>query len=205
MFNAYHSAFLGAKGLMALLGVTVPKINGNQLAIDVFPEPTKKKRGPTKTAPDFQEFVIVRLAGLLEQRHLWEAFQRVLNMTEAKCWDTALRQELLDLDFEKITPPRNHFLYKAHYWPLYDLMKDGVVSDFDKLFGIELDVDEQGFLLRLCFSVYYLFDQLMHDLAGCSSPIKQQIDGSRVFGSAGLAVVNCYANFVSQIAMTGAV
>src|SRR5439155_6373055 len=40
LFNAYHSAFLGAKGIMALLGIAVPKINGIQLAIDLFPEPT---------------------------------------------------------------------------------------------------------------------------------------------------------------------
>jgi len=120
-------------------------------------------------------------------------------MTDAKCWDASPRQSLLDLSFEAITPPRNHFLYKAHYWPLYDLIRDGVVSDFDKLFGTELDVDEQGFLLRLCFSVYYLFDQLMRDLAGYSAVIRQQIDGSRVFASSGLAVVGSYASFVSQV------
>ena len=116
LFNAYHSAYLGARGIMTLLGVALPKVNGNQIAIDLFPETTKKKRVQL-AQPEFQEFIIVRL-GLLEQRYLWEAFQRVLNMTQSKCWDASLRQNLLDLSFEKITPPRNHFLYKAQFWPI---------------------------------------------------------------------------------------
>lgn len=202
LFNAYHSAYLGARGIMTLLGVAMPKVNGNQIAIDLFPESPKKKRGQSLALPEFQEFVIVRLS-LLEQRHLWEAFQRVLNMSQAKCWDISLRQGLLDLSFEAITPPRNHYLYKAHFWPLRDLVMDAVASDFDGLFGTELDIDEQGFLLRLCFSVYYLFEQLMRDLAGYSARIKQQLDGSRVVANSGLAVLGCYTNFTSQVSAVG--
>jgi hypothetical protein len=188
---------------MALLGVAVPKINGNQVAIDLFPETTKRKRSSLLGGIDFHEFIVVRL-GMLQQRYLWECFQRVLNMTEAKCWDVRLRRKLLDLDWEAITPPRNHFLYKAHYWPLSDLIKDGTASDFSRLSGMELDVEEPGFLLCLCFSVYYLFDQLMCDLAEYSAVVKQQTDEARIFASAGLAVVNSYTNFVAQISAAGA-
>lgn len=202
LFNAYHSAYLGARGIMTLLGVSLPKVNGNQIAIDLFPEPTKKRR--TQLAqPEFQEFIIVRL-NLLEQRYLWEAFQRVLNMTQSKCWDATLRQNLLDLSFEKITRPRNHFLYKAQFWPLPDLITDAAASEFDAIFGTELDVDEQGFLLRLCFSVYYLFEQLMQDLAVYSAPIKEQLDGSRVLISSGLDVLGSYENFTAQVSAAGA-
>ena len=202
LFNAYHSAYMGARGIMTLLGVSLPKVNGNQVAIDLFPEPAKKKR-PQLAQQEFQEFIIVRL-GLLDQRHLWEAFQRVLNMTASTCWDTRLRQNLLDLSFEEITPPRNHFLYKAQFWPLPDLVTDAAASEFDTIFGTELDVDEEGFLLRLCFSVYYLFEQLMRDLAGYSAPIKEQLDGSRVFASSGLDVLGSYANFTAQVSAEGA-
>ncbi len=204
MFNAYHSAYLGARGIMTLLGVATPKINGSQVAIDLFPESfTKRKHAKPLALPEFQEFIIVRL-GLLEQRHLWEAFQRVLNMTQSKCWNMSLRQSLLDLSFEAITRPRNHFLYKAEFWPLFDLITDAVASDFDRLFGTELDVDQQGFLLRLCFSVYYLFEQLMRDLAEYSAVIRQQLDGSRVCANSGLAVLGSYANFTSQLSAAGA-
>jgi hypothetical protein len=197
LFNAYHSAYLGARGMMTLLGVAMPIVNGCQVAIDLFPAPPKK-RSQSFALPQFQEFIMVRL-GLLQQRYLWEAFQRVLNMTQSKCWDMSLRQSLLDPSFESITPPRNRFLYKADFWPLVDLITDDVPSNFDRLIGTELDVDEQGFLLRLCFSVYYLFEQLMHDLAGYSNPIKQQLDGSRVCTNLGLPVLGSYANFTSQL------
>ena len=43
MFNAYHSAYLGARGIMALLGVSLPALNGRQVAIDLYPEPLKRK------------------------------------------------------------------------------------------------------------------------------------------------------------------
>src|SRR6185437_9153919 len=36
LFNAYHSAYLGAKGILAFLGVAFPVLNGSQVAIDLF-------------------------------------------------------------------------------------------------------------------------------------------------------------------------
>ena len=39
LFNAYHSAYLGAKGIMALLGVALPKLKGQQVALDLFQGP----------------------------------------------------------------------------------------------------------------------------------------------------------------------
>jgi len=92
-----------------------------------------------------------------------------------------IRESLLDLAYESITPPRNHFLYKAHYWPLNDLLSDTAREISVDLFGTQLDVEEEGFLLRLCFSVYRLFEQLMRDLAIYSAVIRYQIDSSRFF------------------------
>jgi len=210
MFNAYHSAYLGARGLMALLGVALPRINTIQTAIDLFPESTtprkspmirkseREKRVPILPLPKFEEFTITRL-GHLDQRFIWQAFRRVLVVTRSKCWDLGVRQSLLNLPFEEITPPRNSFLYRAQFWPLPDLIADASPTDFDTLFGTYLDVGEEGFLLRLCFSVYYLFDQLMRDLAEHSGVIKQQFDASRIIASSNLAVLGSYANFVAQV------
>jgi len=140
LFNAYHSAYLGARGIMTLLGVPTPLLGSGQVLLDLFPEPLKKKKhGPS---PVFQEFVIVRLAKL-DQRYLWEAFQRVLRMTDATCWDTALRDALLDIDFEDFSRPRNKYIYKASFWPpLADLMAETLLADFNKLFGASLDIAE---------------------------------------------------------------
>jgi hypothetical protein len=200
LFNAYHSAYLGAKGTMTLLGVPLPNIGGSQIGIDLFPVPLKPSKRSI-VSPLFQEFLIVRLP-MLEQRRLWEGFQRVLRMSEVKCWDVEIRDELSGLSFEAITPPRNHYLYKAHYWPLPDLLSDGTAVEFDELAGCSLDVGERGFLLKLCFSVYRLFEQLMNDLAESSAVIKQQIDASRIVTSYGLPVIGSYAAFVTQMSET---
>ena len=186
---------------MTLLGVPLPNLAGTQIAIDLFPELLKRKR--SLSLPSFQEFLIVRLP-MLEQRRLWEGFQRLLRMSEAECWDLALRDELIDLTFEAITPPRNRFLYKAQFWPLSDLIVDGQSPNFNNLFGTELDASAQGFLLRLCFSVYRIFEQLMSDLGLYSAVIKQQFDASRVLANSGLSVLDCYANFVAQVSPAGA-
>src|SRR5579862_4359859 len=92
MFNAYHSAYLGAKGIMAVLGVALPNLGGRQVALDLCPAPERRKR--TLGAPAFEEFVIVPLP-LLEQRRVWEGFQRILNISEVNCWDISIRRELL--------------------------------------------------------------------------------------------------------------
>ena len=198
LFNAYHSAYLGARGIMTLLGVPTPLLGSGQVAIDLFPEPLKKKRFAI-AAPSFQDFVVVGL-GQLNQRYLWEAFQRVLKMTEGTCWGVVLRDALIDIDFEDFSRPRNKYLYRAGFWPpLSDLVVDTLLADFNNLFGKNLDIADEGFLLRLCFSVYRLFEQLMTDLASQSGIIKAQLDGSRIFVNAGLPAIECYTNFVSQV------
>ena len=187
---------------MTLLGVPILLLGSDQIVIDLFPEPLKKKK--FASSPLFQEFLIVRL-GRLDQRYLWEAFQRVLKKTEATCWDTTLRDALIGLDFEDFSRPRNKYLYKASFWPpLADLMADTLLADFNKLFGTSLDIAEEGFLLRLCFSVYRLFEQLMTDLASQSGIIKEQLDGSRIFTNAGLPAIECYTNFISQVSADAA-
>lgn len=200
LFNAYHSAYLGARGIMTLLGVPTPLLGSGQVAIDLFPEPLKKKKSITSQL--FQEFIVVRL-GRLDQRYLWEAFQRVLKKTEATCWNTVIRDALIDIDFEDFSRPRNKYLYKASFWPLTDLMEDTLLIDFNKLFGATLDIAEEGFLLRLCFSVYRIFEELMTDLASQSAVIKEQLDGSRIFANSGLPAIECYTNFVSQVSAAG--
>src|SRR6266508_487938 len=104
MFNAYHSAYIGARGIMALLGVGSPLLNsGVQLLIDVYPQPEASKdiKRFRLGLWQFQEILIVRLP-LLEQRGLWEGFQRVLQVSDVPCWDAKIRRELLEVAHESI-------------------------------------------------------------------------------------------------------
>jgi hypothetical protein len=159
LFNAYHSAYLGARGIMALLGIALPNLSGTQIAVDLFPVVSGGKGKRRILAQgQFQEFLILRLPKLIEQRYLWEAFQRTVRMTKATCWDGGLRQELLEVSYEDFSRPRNGFIYKVPFWPLDDLMEDADYSGMSSLLGTDLDVDDnRGFLLRLSFLIYTLF------------------------------------------------
>lgn len=198
LFNAYHSAYLGAKGIMTLLGVALPEVSGHPVAIDVCPQPKGKPKRGSRTIPvsRFTEFVVVPI-WQLDQHQLWEAFQRVINMTQATCWDLGLREEILALSPSKITPPRNHFIYKTHYWPINDLESDSA-GDLKALIGEELDPSVPGFLMRLSFAVYRLFEQLFADLAMYSNPITQQMDKSRFSPALRPPSLECYGEFLAQ-------
>ena len=200
MFNAYHSAYLGAKGIMELLGVALPNLNGRQVAIDLFPEPEKPKRGKGQLpiSPVFHDFLVVRLPRL-EQRLLWEGFQRVLRITTAECMDKGLVKELAAIPYDQFTPPRNHFLYQAHFWPLDDLLSDATLEGMNDLVGSELDIAQKGFLIRLSFSVYCLFEKLMNDLGEQSRVIKDQVRGSRFLADSEEPEIAYYRNFLTQI------
>lgn len=201
MFNAYHSAYLGAKGIMGLLGVTLPNLAGRQVAIDLFPEPEKlpkKTAGGLRVSPQFHDFVVIGLKPI-EQSEVWEGFQRVLRITTADCMDMSLSKELMRVPYGKFSPHRNHFLYQAHFWPLDDLMADAALEGINILFGTELDIEEKGFLLRLSFSVYHQFEQLMTNFGEQSAVIKSQLRESRFFSESDIPELGSYKKFLSQI------
>jgi hypothetical protein len=202
MFNAYHSAYLGAKGIMELLGVALPNLAGKQVAIDLFPPPEKPRKkiaGVLQASSQFNDFLVIRL-NRIDQSELWEAFQRLLRVTTADCMDKNLLKELVSIPYDRFSPPRNHFLYQAHFWPpLDDLMSDAALEGMSDLCGAELDIMDKGFLMRLSFSVYHLFEQLMSDLGRLSGVINNQIMESRFLADSELPEIGCYKTFLSQI------
>lgn len=199
MFNAYHSAYLGARGIMALLGVALPNLKGNQVGIDLFPEhpPLSKKAARAVGSQQFNEFLVLRLPRL-DQRDVWEAFQRILRISKAQCLNDDLKDNLITISHEDVSPPRNHFLYKAHFWLLNDLSFDADVKVLDTFVGTELNTEDDGFLLRLSFCVYYLFEQLMRDLGKYSAVVKEQIEGSRFLSDSIYPELDCYKTFLSM-------
>ena len=198
LFNAYHSAYIGARGIMALLGVAFPKVSGVQIAIDLFPESNQSKTSQKRDGVRFDEFVIFRLP-MLDQRRIWQGLQRTLRVSRAQCWVEALTDEILSIDYEDISPPRNHFLYQAHYWPFDDLTEDCVDERLAVTVMRKLDAGEGGFLLRLNFLIYRLFEELIRDLAMYSPPVKMQFEGSRCVAIADIPELSLYRDFVSRI------
>lgn len=203
MFNAYHSAYLGARGIIATLGIALVTIQGNQTGIDLFIQPesnTKQKALRALASRRFQEFLIVRFPSLIEQRNLWQGLQRILKISTIGHVDQRLIDEVLGLSYESISPPRNRFLYKAPFWPLADLMDDARVEEMEHLVGIKLDVELEGFLLNLSFFVYRIFEQLMEDLVRQSEILRAQIDASRSLVAQLDPELERYRLFLNQLA-----
>ena len=191
--------------MMALLGVGLPFLpNGGQLLVDAYPQPETAKNIKRSRLGLWQytEFLVVRLPPL-DQRDLWEAFQRVLQVSDVPCLDPTIRQDLLDLAHETITRPRNGFLYRPAFWPGTDLLADGVATELERLLGTELDSDHDGFLLRLGCCVYRLFEQMITDLGSQSGVIRGQLHESRISRDPVAAELTCYNTFLSQIESTG--
>ena len=201
MFSAYHSAYLGARGVMALLGLGLPKCgDGAQLLVDVYPPPTTKReqKALERGAYRFEEFVVYRLPRL-DQQDVWDAFLRTLRVSDVEVWDSTLRSELTDLNYNDITRPRNAILYKAAHWPAADLVADGASTDFDLFFSDPLSPDDRGFLLRLSCNVYRIFEELIGDLAALSGPIKLQLDESRIYHSPQADELSHYNTFLAGL------
>ncbi len=202
MFNAYHAAYIGAKGIMTLLGVLLVELGGTgRFAIDLYPEPEKiNAKIRALGSARFNEFLVIAFPSTFQQRDLWETFQRVMRITKVTCWDKSLNKEFRDIAHDKITPPRNSFLYRSNYWPLDDLTVDADPATLTNLIGEELETSDPGFLMRLSFSVYRLFEQLITDLAKDSGPIRQQVEASRFIGDSTIPELECYLTFVEQVA-----
>lgn len=181
MFNAYHAALLSAKSLMSLLGVTFPKVAGSDVMIDVFPVPEKKAKKKSIAVPsEFVEFHCSRLGGQLDQRNVWEALQRVIRMTSGAWNGMAEPRQVERLDWAAITPPRNHFLYKAAYWPdIEDISRDLQLDDWAERLGTELDTSSSAFLMRLSIVMHALVSWLIADLAELSNLFRYQLELAR--------------------------
>jgi hypothetical protein len=201
IFNAYHSAFLGARGILGLLGIGLPYLsNGGQIIIDLFPAPesSKGRRQLASGAYTFDEFLLVRIRGKgLEQSQLWKAFRRAINVASVPCWEGRAYQEVLSLP-DEVTKPRNAFLYKAAFWPGDDLLTDGNAEQLAELAEADpLNIEQRGFLLRLSFNVYWLFSRLIGDLADASGTIQHEIAASRIMNAPDAAELDCYNSFVA--------
>jgi len=199
LFNAYHSAYLGAKGILAILGVAFPVLNGKQVAVDLFPEPEKKQsqKDLAEKGRRFDDFLVMKFPKL-DQRRMWQGLHRLLRVCDVGCWEGAMVEEVMGVKWEEITPPRNHFLYKVTYWPLNDLMADDIDVDLGPIVSQSLDVKADGFLLRLSLLVHRLLERMINDLAANSPVIKTQLDASRFAITSEIPELDLYRNVVFQ-------
>lgn len=206
LFNAYHSAYLGARGIMALLGISLPTRHDGQYLVDIFPLPEsgRAQRDYAAGRHTFDEFFLVRFGANFDQRELWEMFQRTLNAADVDSLDERACRELLRPDHSAFSSRRNAMLYNAAHWPCDDLIADAALSSFVGFAGSGpppdyLEAAHPGFLLRLSFNVYRLFEALVKDLAKDSAPVRLELEASRIVNDQANADLTVYNDFVASV------
>lgn len=198
MFNAYHSAYLGARCMLWLLGVPLPDLAGRQVFLDLFPgedAKTRKRRGNRPLV--YQEFLIKNI-GKLDQRAVWDCLQRVTRKSPVDFWDKSLVKKIQRLDEAALTPPRNHFLYKAGYWIFDDLIEDMPAGYEWMVVNTPVSTGDRSFLLWLCYAVHKLLTDLILDLAQSSSLIGTYLALTRTQVGATSALQAAYRNFCGR-------
>ena len=178
-FNAYHSAYLGARGILGLLGVPLPNLAGRQVFLDLFPAAERKSTKYRGVGPSLVREFLIKNVPKLDQRAVWACLQRVLRVSKVQVWNVEFAMALDGFEDSEITPPRNHFLYKPAYWLFDDLLQD-LPTDYDWLeLSDPIVATDRSFLLWLCFVVHNLFTALVKDLASQSELINQYLQESR--------------------------
>jgi hypothetical protein len=177
LFNKYHSAYLGAKGIMYLLGVTVPQLNNKRWILDIFAPPEDDRSGKRIKPASLTDFMAIPIPGL-DQHQMWAWFQRVLATTTSVPWDVQLGRDIHLIQFSRdMTRQRNGLLYKPAYWIADDLLAPLPIPQAPpEKYGI--DVLSSEFLAALSDHVQSIFDALLGDIAKVSLPIKRQMDAA---------------------------
>ena len=180
LFNYYHSAYLGAKGIMYLLGVTVPLLNNKRWILDVFAAPENDRSGKKIKPDSLTDFMSIPLPGL-DQHQLWAWFQRVLASTRSAPWDRELAKDIHLIGASRdMTRQRNGLLYRPPFWIASDLLQPlAVPSAIPETYG--LDADDPEFLSSLCGHVHLIFDSLLQDLGKLSLPVRLQMEAALKF------------------------
>lgn len=204
MFNAYHSAYLGARSILWLLGLPLPDLAGHQVFVDLFPDAdtNRAKRRHDKGGGVYSEF-LVKSIGKLDQRGIWDCLQRVLKISTVEVWNSELVETICGLNSYDITPPRNHFLYKPGYW-IFDDLESDIQDEYNWLVVSEsVNTTDKSFLLWLCYAVHHVLTSLIMDMASRSALINRFFSATRCQSSDHSHEGATYRKFCAATIKTG--
>jgi hypothetical protein len=174
LFNHYHSAYLAAKGLMYLLGVTVPLVKSKRFLLDIYAPPENDRSGKRIAVASLTDFMSIPLPGL-DQHQLWAWFQRLLASARSVPWDKTIAREIhLITESRDFVRQRNGLLYRPGMWVADDLIAP-LNEPWPTPLQYGLDVELPDFLESLSDHVHSIFDAAIADISKTSSPIRTQM------------------------------
>ena len=121
MVDTYHSAMLGARGLIALYGILCYTVQGRTVLVDFRPElgdaDYRSKFSKMYKRIDDPIRVLRPKKLLLEQRDAWGLIVRLVNITKnAESQDEELMKQIADIAETTLSSLRNKVLYDSVYW-----------------------------------------------------------------------------------------
>lgn len=179
--DAYHASFFALKGLLSLLGISVPQVGRHHLIVDCFPVPdvlsSKLRKRGVQPEPTMQFFA---LGMQLTHLDFWSLFQHILRISKIEVWDTEIVNFLKNIDNAHFSKQRNSIHYKNAYWTFPE---DLFQRHFDEDFGLnenivsDLQNDQtiHDFPLLLSYLLIKLSFDLLEDLAQNSTIVAQEL------------------------------
>jgi hypothetical protein len=87
-----------------------------------------------------------------------------------------IRDNILDVGWEDVTPPRNRFIYNSGFWPFLDLFEPANSEPLVHAMRREgLNSEDDTFLLSLACNVAALAESLLFDLADAAPRIAEEV------------------------------
>lgn len=180
MFDGYHSAYFGARAVMALLGVAVPRPAGQQLLVELFPNIVMTNQKDRKRLSIDSSCCLAYKLNQLKQQDMWGLFIRILRVSEAAVWDDRIVDNLIGIGEKAFSKKRNKILYDPIYWEYEDLVECETAGDFCVGYrafpdGFEqLDGDDPRMSVLVSFMIFNLGYKLLDDLADQAPVLKEQ-------------------------------
>lgn len=184
--TAYQSSFFALKGILCLLGISIPQVGMHHLIIDAFPkdEPLSKKQIKSGYKPEARiSFTYPK--GQLNHRDHWLLFQRLLRVSNISIWDSEHVKFLKDMETDRFRDTRNSLHYKSNYWTwetdlfnrVYD---DNLGSDQEYLNRLKASSSEDDTYYINFILIKFAID-LISDLAGLANNVKSELDLMKAF------------------------
>lgn len=172
--SCYQGAYLAAKSIINLFGVSLNEFKGQEYLVDVW---------QTDNIEDIEiEVGIIRYSyRRIEHRHVWLLLKRILNSSTVEIWNERYVNTLKKIDIENFPKQRNLLHYFDTEWIFDDLFE----FEPDTKFGVYPEGLEYGlhsFTIKsdytlACAQILLKFAyDLIKDISSVSNLIKQDFD-----------------------------
>jgi len=176
--SAYQAAFFAIKAIMQFLGISIVEYENRTFLLDVWSGPWKMRNAKQRG----NRMLIVNTKRI-EQRHVWAAFQHLLENTvnTNEVWVGSHVQKLLDFGFTDFARHRNDIHYRTNRWPCNDLHQCIVNPMFGvREFGASndscLDNANNDFCLFLAVVMFRMAYKMFAQIACTSKLLKDELE-----------------------------